>query len=174
MPRKAPLIPHVADWIATLSRSQAEQYGPAVRTFFAKRADFDASTVEHDEVVDYCTAIESTARPKVCAGLDRFFAYLDDAGKIPKHPAPRLSNRVRKALERRHLELQLRLGGVTATEIATLRWRDVMLEIASPAKGLPAGVPDSTVDRLVDELLDKLQGTSSGTVAAVLDSNVLP
>lgn len=173
MPRTAPSIPHVADWVATLSRSQAEQYGPAVRTFFSKRADFDAASVKRDELVDYCAAIESKAQSKVCSGLDKFFAYLDDGGKIPKHPAPRLSNRVRNLLERRDLERQLRDGGVSAPEISSLRWRDVMLEMASPANGLPASIPDATLDRLVDELLDKLQGTSSGTVDAVLDAKVL-
>jgi len=169
----APSIPHVADWVATLSRSQAEQYGPTVRTFFSRRADFDARSVERDELVNYCAAIESTARSKVCSGLDKFFAYLDDKGNIPKHPAPRLAKRVRQVLERRDLEQQFREAGLSAPEVASLRWRDVMLEIASPAERLPSSIPEATLDRLIDELLDKLQGTSSATVAAVLDAKVL-
>jgi hypothetical protein len=144
-----------------------------VRTFFSKRSNLDASTVQRDELVNYCAAIASTAQSKVCAGLDAFFTFLDDGGKIPKHPAPRLANRVRKLLELRDLERRLSEGGVSASEVASLRWRDVMLELASPANGLPASLPGSTLDRLVDELLSKLQGTSSRTVGTVLDAKVL-
>ena len=101
MPRTAPPIPHVAEWVATLSRSKATQYGPSVNSFFSKRGDFDAATVERDELVDYCASIKSKTQSRACRALDEFFGYLDDEGRIPKHPAPRLANRVHKALKRR-------------------------------------------------------------------------
>jgi len=68
----------VAEWVATLSRSKATQYGPSVNSFFSKRGDFDAATVERDELVDYCASIKSKTQSRACRALDEFFGYLQN------------------------------------------------------------------------------------------------
>jgi hypothetical protein len=172
MPRTAPSIPHVAEWVATLTPSKTS-YAHSVRTFFSKRGDFDASSVGREELVHHCMAVESTAHSRTCTALDAFFTYLDDEKLIPKHPAPRLANRVSKALKLRERERRLLEAGMAALAVASLRWSDVVLEMAEPAGRLPTSMQNETRDSLFDDALLLLKGASSQTVRDVLNAKVL-
>ena len=165
--------PDLALWAATLGATTAPQYVGRVRKFFTLRGDRAPETVTRDELVEYCAAPASRQkRWGLMGALDNYFEFLERHDGIP-HPAPGLAKKVAALRDRRELAGGLTGVGVTESQAAALRWRDVARDVVGPTPSLPPNLDAKIRARLVGDLLDRMRTATPDTISAVLDHAVL-